>query len=101
MGKVEALGLPTQTCDTARLVDEIMPALGDSIDQFVSSAVLRSAAMVLGEEDRTYNLHCFVRKAYRNGSMPDDLIYGVLFQRRYAFEWLSGDEDWDNVTTDT
>src|SRR5689334_23120947 len=26
IGKVEALGLPTSTCDTARLVDEIMPA---------------------------------------------------------------------------
>ncbi|MFN7735763.1 MAG: DUF4272 domain-containing protein [Pirellula sp.] len=101
IGKVEPLGLPTQTCDTARLVDEIMPALGESIDQFVSSAVLRPPAVVLGEDDRTYNLHCYARKAYRDGSMPDDLVYDVLFQRHYAFEWLSGDEDWDDMTADT
>ena len=100
IGKVDALGLPTQTCDTARLVDEIMPALGESIDQFVSSAVLRQPAVVLGEEDRTCDLHCYARKAYRDGSIPDDLVYDILFQRHYAFEWLSGDEDWDDVTTD-
>ncbi len=70
IAKVEALGLPTRTCDTTRLVDEIMPALGDAIDQFVSSAVLRPPAVVLGEDDRTYNLHCYARKAYRDGSMP-------------------------------
>ncbi|WP_372724044.1 DUF4272 domain-containing protein [Novipirellula sp.] len=101
IGKVEALGLPTQTCDTARLVDEIMPGLGDSIDHFVSAASLRPPAELLGEDDRTYNLHCHARKAFRDGSMPDDLVYDVLFQRHYAFEWLSGEEDWDNVTTDT
>jgi hypothetical protein len=78
-----------------------MPALGESIDQFVSSAVLRPPAVVLGEDDRTYNLHCYARKAYRVGSMPDDLVYDVLFQRHYAFEWASGDEDGDDVTADT
>ncbi|OYP30455.1 DUF4272 domain-containing protein [Rhodopirellula sp. MGV] len=101
IGHVEALGLPTQTCDTARLVDEIMPGLGEPIDSFVSASVLRSPAELLGEDDRTYNLHCLAREAYRDGSMPDDLVYDVLYQRQHALEWLSGDEDWDDVTTDT
>jgi hypothetical protein len=99
--KVAALGLPTKTCDTGLLVDEIMPALGDSIDSLVRSAMLRPPAELLGEDDRTYNLHCYARVAFRDGTMPEDLVYAVLFQRHYAFEWLSGDDDWDDVTTDT
>ena len=99
--KIEYLGLPTKTCDTARIVDEIMPALGDSIDSFLSSAELRLPSELLAEEDRIYDLHCYARKAHRKKEMPDDLIYDVLFQRHYAFEWLNGDEEWDDVTTDT
>ena len=101
IGKVESLGLPTHTCDTRRLVGEIMPALGDPIDSFVSSAELRPPSELLGEDDRTYNLHCYARQAYRQDAMPDDLVYDVLFQRHYAFEWLSGEDDWDSVRTDT
>lgn len=100
IGKVSALGLPTSTCDTAKLVDEIMPSLGDSITPFVSTAKLRSHGDLLAEEDRVYNLHCYARKAHRDGSMPDDLVYDVLYQRHYAFEWLAGD-DWDDVRVDT
>ncbi len=99
--KIESLGLPTQTCDTGKLVDEIMPALGDPIDSFVSSAKLRPPSGLLAEDDRIYNLHCYARQAYRQNAMPDDLVYDVLFQRHYAFEWLNGDEEWDSVTTDT
>ena len=101
IGKVAALGLPTKTCDTKMLVDEIMPALGDPVDSFVSSAELRPRAVLLGEDDRTYNLHCYARQAFRDGTLPSDLLYEVLFQRHHAFEWLSGDDDWDNVRTDS
>ncbi len=99
--KIETLGLPTTKCDTARLVDEIMPALGDSVASFVSSSHLRSQPELVAEDLRTYNLHCFARQAYRKDMMPDDLIYGVLYQRHYAFEWLNSDFEWDAVTTDT
>ena len=97
---IESLGLPTQTCDTGRLMDEIMPALGDSINPFVSSAKLRSPSQLLAEEDRTYNLHCYALQAYRAETMPDDLVYDVLFQRHYAFDWLNG-ENWDSIRCDT
>ena len=99
--KVETLGLPTQTCDTGRLIDEIMPPLGDPIAPFISSATLRLPGELLAEDDRIYNLHCYARQAYRRNAMPKDLVYGVLFQRHYAFEWLSSDADWDEVRTDT
>ncbi len=60
--------------DIVPSVDEIIPALGESIDPFVSFAVLRPPAVVLGEEYRNYNLNCYARKAYRDGSMPRDLV---------------------------
>jgi hypothetical protein len=101
IGKIEALGLPTQTCDTERLVDNIMPALGDPINSFISSAELRLPSELLGEDDRIYNLHCYARQAYREDAIPDDLVYDVLFQRHYAFEWLNSNDDWDNVQTNT
>ncbi|WP_417382848.1 DUF4272 domain-containing protein [Gimesia sp.] len=101
INKVDSLGLPTQTCDTGSLVDDIMPGLGDSIEQFVSSARLRQPGEILAENDRTYNLHCYARPAIRQGTLPDDLVYPVLFQRYYAFEWLTGTDLWDGVQTDT
>ena len=100
INKVASLGLPTSTCDTAKLVDEIMPSLGEPIATFVSSATLRSHGALLAEDDRVYSLHSYARAANRDGSTPDDLIYDVLYQRHYAFEWLNGD-DWDDIRVDT
>src|SRR6266481_6059676 len=34
IGKVESLGLPTHCCDTRRLADEIIPALGSPLQDF-------------------------------------------------------------------
>lgn len=99
--KVAHIGLPTQHCDITLLVDEVMPALGNSITGFVSSSTLRSPAELLAEDDRVYNLHCYARQAFREGSMPSDLIYDVLFQRHYAFSWLDSQTEWDAVRTDT
>ena len=99
--QIESLGLPTQACNAARLVDEIMPALGNPIDSFLSSADLRPPSELLAEDDRIYNLHCYARQAHRQNAMPDDLVYDVLYQRHYAFEWLSSEGDWDTVTADT
>jgi len=101
INKVEFLGLPTETCDTAALVDRIMPGLGESIEQFVSSAQLRPPGELLAEDDRVYNLHCYARPVIRKGSLPSDMVYPVLAQRHYAFEWLTGSDQWDDVQTDT
>lgn len=101
VGKVDSLGLPTQTCDTRRLVDEIIPPLGDSVKRFLSTAKLRSSGEILAEDDRTYNLWCYVHQARRNErALPEDLNYFVLYERRYAFEWLDGFQEWDKVTCD-
>ena len=101
IAKIESLGLPTKTCDTSMLVDSIMPGLGESTDSFIASARMRPTGELLAEDDRVYNLHCYARQAHRENSMPTDLLYPVLFQRHHAFEWLTGDADWDAVRTDT
>jgi hypothetical protein len=100
IGKVESLGLPTRECDTRRLVDEIIPPLGSEIADFLATAMIREPGVLLAEDDRTYNLWCCAQKARRKRELPTDLNWSVLYERRYAFEWLDGLQDWDDVTCD-
>jgi hypothetical protein len=102
IGKVESLGLPTQQCDTRRLVDEIIPALGSDIEPFLMSAEVRPPGELLAEDDRHYNLWCRYFQTRREGShlLTSDLEFNVLCQRQYAFEWLHGVELWDDVHCD-
>jgi Domain of unknown function (DUF4272) len=101
VGKVEALGLPIQECDTRRLVDEIIPALGSDIEPFLATAVLQPPGVLLAEDDRVYDLWCRWHAARRNGDpLPADLKEAVLYQRVYALEWLHGTNPWDEVTGD-
>jgi hypothetical protein len=95
--KIESIGLPTKTCDATRLAKEIMPGLGDDIQPFVSSAELRPAQVLRAEDERVYRLHCEVQQAYKQDGAPEDLNYGVLFQRCYAFEWLRSGDEWDDI----
>lgn len=98
---VESLGLPTRCCDTRRLVDEIVPALGDDLQSFITQSELRSPGALLAEDDRTYDLWCYALAAQRRGErLPSDLNLGVLRERRYAFEWIDGNQEWDEVTCD-
>jgi hypothetical protein len=100
IGYVASLGLPTRPCDSRKLVDEIIPPLGSDLDEFVASARLRTPGELLAEDDRTYNLWCHAQKARRDNKLPHDLNWGVLYERRYAFEWLDGMQAWDDVTCD-
>lgn len=96
--KVESLGLPVKTCDAHKIINEIMPALGDETAEFISSVQLRSASGIRAEEERIDRIY----HAYQNeeeGKSPEDLIYAVLLQRQYAFKWLNSEDDWDNVQT--
>ena len=102
VGKVEWLGLPNHRCDTRRLVDEIIPPLGSEIGPFLASAELRSPGLLLAEDDRHYDLWCryFQTRREEPHRLPSDLDASVLYQRRYAFEWLQGIEAWDEVQCD-
>lgn len=98
--KVSSLGLPTGTCNTIKMVDDIMPALGGSTTTFIASATLRPEPELLAEDDRISRLYNAAQEASLQNELPEDLIYGVLFQRRFAFQWLRGGDDWDDVKTD-
>jgi hypothetical protein len=102
VGKVDHLGLPTRECDTRRLVDEIIPALGSDIEPFLASATLRQPGELLAEDDRHYDLWCryFQTRRERPHLLPSDLNLEVLYQRQYVFEWLHGIEAWDDVRCD-
>jgi len=102
IGKVEALGLPTHFCDGLRLADEtIMPGLLTDIESFLSSVELHDPGILLAEDDRTYNLWCYALQDRRyNRPLPYDLNLTVLYERRYAFEWLNSTDEWDHVTCD-
>lgn len=96
--KVKTLGLPVKTCDGIRLVDEIMPVLGGDIDEFISAAEFRPAVEINAENDRINRLYYHAQKAVdREEEMPEDMIYGVLYHRYYAFRWLTVDEPWDDI----
>jgi hypothetical protein len=99
---VATLGLPVRCCDTRRLVDEIIPQLGDSLHDFIGRAELRVPGALLAEDDRTYNLWCYALAAQRRKeALPRDLNLAVLRERRYAFEWMDGNQEWDEVTCDS
>jgi len=102
IGKVESLGLPTRRCDSRRLVDEIIPALGTDLKPFATAAELRPSGLLLAEDDRHYELWCRYFQARREGqnSLPRDLEWRVLYERRYAFEWLNGIRAWDDIRCD-
>jgi len=100
--RVEILGLPTKTCDSVKLVDEIMPVLGgDDIDGYITSVEFRPAAEIASENDRISRLYYYAVKAADREEMPEDLIFSVLYNRYYAFRWLTSYEPWDDVNTDT
>lgn len=98
IGMTDHLGLPIEECDSAAIVDRIMPPLGEDIATFIDKAKLRSPGVILAEDDRTYNIWCYANKS---PVLPDDLNMRVLYERRYAMEWLDGSLPWDEVTCDT
>lgn len=95
--KVESLSLPTKTCDSFRIVDKIMPMYGEETAPFISSAELRPASELRAEDERIYALYSHAQQANQEDKLPEDLVYGVLFQRNYAFRWLSSEDNWDDV----
>jgi hypothetical protein len=99
--KVGILGMPVRTCDTLYMVNEVMPLPGTDVEPFVTSAVLRNASEIRAEEQRIEKLFFLAQKASQNNEMPEDLIYGVLFQRYHAFEWLSSLNEWDDIDVES
>jgi hypothetical protein len=103
IGKIPDLGTLSEQCNTAPMVDAI-PDLGTSTAGFVESAELRSSELVSEEYEKVYDAHWKARDAVRrNTSAPDGVDLGIVQERHYGFNWLTGycGQEWDAITTDT
>lgn len=100
LGFVETLGRPSSMCDPA-IAMRILRDLGR--DQFMANAELRPPGDWLDEADLAYRYHWAVVDARLRGEVVEGLDAGVVMERHYALNWLIGygDQDWDDITTDT
>ena len=75
---------------------------GSKPDVFASDARLRARAEIIGQLDLYYCLHWSLREAERKASgfsLPVEPY--VIRYRRLALEWLTSDDQWDDISLDT
>jgi ribosomal protein L37E len=71
---------------------------------YIASAKLRKEAEISKEYEKVYRAHWRVRDARLSGKpAPKGLEPGVVQERHYGFNWLTGymRQPWDEITTDT
>lgn len=99
---VDTLEEPGKLCDTGKII-EVMPGLFESTKAFIGSATLRSEDEIEKLYEKTYDIHCEIGKAKRDGHL-DNMMWNkdVVFFRHYALNWLTGYccQEWDEVTPD-
>ena len=95
----EPLGFPDATCD----VDQIIEVVCTNDD--LTTKGVRSKSDILDQADLIYRYHWAVRQAGLDGEAePGGLHGGVVMERHRALNWLvgyNGEDDWDEMTTDT
>lgn len=97
LGKVDTLGLPSSLCDKNKLIS-VLPLPNSEIKSFLKASQLRAPGEIEAEILRTTTLwNDAVKLQHDNRPLPGDLILNVLYERRYAFEWLQGQQEWDKV----
>jgi hypothetical protein len=70
----------------------------------VNEASLIPRADILDKADLIYRMHWATHHASLNQeAMPAGLQHGIVKEWHHAINWLTcyGNEDWDDVTTDT
>ena len=101
LGYVEALARPEGMCDVPAMVQVIK---GGNMERFLEGATLRTLEEILDETDLMYRYHWATTDArVKNMPAPAELDGGVVQERHYALNWLTGhmDDEWDDVSTDT
>lgn len=99
-----ALGLVDELPFAADMVDvgELVPILmKTNKEQLLESTTLRSKVEILDRLDLIYRMHWACVNARIKGESPEPLHPGVVYERYYALNWLTGQggEDWDNIDT--
>lgn len=99
MGMVDELPYPSAICDVPALAKRMV---GIDEQAFIDNAKLRPAKEILDTLDLHYRLNWLVHEAGKeNLDNVKDLEAGVVHERHYALNWLTGfeDADWDYVDT--
>ena len=101
LGIFEDLGRPDGIADVPRIA-ETLRELGT--DGLMREARLRPQSQLLDAADLIYRYHWATTDARINGRpAPAGLDPSVVYERHYAFNWLTGygGEAWDDISTDT
>lgn len=102
LGYQAALEYPDTICDVPGSVTIIRES--GNYAGFLAGAKLRTAAEILDENDLIYRMHWAVVDArIRGKEAPSEMDAGVVYERHYALNWLTGymGQDWDDVSADT
>ena len=103
LGKVRSAETLSETCDVSE-VQGVCRFYLKNADEFIDSAHLRDQDEVEKLYEQIYQAHWEIRDAeIRNEPSPVTYVSGVVIERHYALNWLSGylGQDWDDITTDT
>lgn len=102
LGFIDSLDYPGQACDVAndvRIIRDLTEA------QFRQKAKLRSKQELMDQADLILRIHwACVEAQVKKVPAPAGLDNSVVFERHYSLNWLikrGGDENWDDVSTDT
>jgi len=101
--KVKSATDLSESCDVSEVQAACRFFLKDAAD-FINFAHLRDEAEVEDLYEEIYQAHWEIRDAQiHNRPAPDEYISGVVMERHYALNWLTGylSQDWDDITTDT
>ncbi|MCH2043785.1 MAG: DUF4272 domain-containing protein [Saprospiraceae bacterium] len=101
LGYVEELAYPSNVCDVDKVVSIIYTK---TETHFREETHLISKEEILDEADLIYRYHwACVEARIKGEEIPCGLDAAVVYERHYALNWLIryGNQDWDNITTDT
>lgn len=76
--------------------------LNEDGHKYVDNMQLRSDKSLHEMRDLYYRVHWWVKEASRNDTLPDNISYGSVIERRKALEWIvDRDAEWESVALDT
>lgn len=101
LGYIDTLSYPSEMCNPEELIKIIVTS---DVASLQDNAQPRTVAEILDKADLMYRIHWACTNARIKGEpMPSSLNGSVVYERRYALNWLIrlDDEDWDQVPMDT
>lgn len=99
LGACARLEPPVKFCDLSGYNN--LPPLDADPAHWLASATLRPAEEILNEADMAWRIYLAVHMAAANKQpIPAGIDDGIAYERSYAFAWLLGTEDWDDVNPD-